>query len=41
MKLQGTEDDGHFKEEKEIDAILIIVLFLACAFAGYVLTHLL
>jgi hypothetical protein len=39
--LHGTKDDGHFKEEKQIDEVLTVVLFLACAFVGYVLTHLL
>jgi len=39
--LRGTKDDGRFKEEKQIDEVLMVVLFLASAFVGYVVVHLL
>jgi len=39
--LRGTTDDGYLKEEKEIDRVLMVVLFLAFAFAGYLLVQVL
>jgi hypothetical protein len=39
--LHSTKDDGNFKEEKQIDEVLMGVFFLAFAFVGYLLIHLL
>jgi hypothetical protein len=39
--LHRTKDDGNFKEEKQIDEVLMGVLFLTCAFVGYLIIHLL
>jgi hypothetical protein len=39
--LRGSEDDDRFKEEKQIDRVLMVVLFLLGGFVGYVLVRLL
>jgi hypothetical protein len=39
--LHSFEDGDRFKEEKEIDEVLMVVLFLLGGFVGYVLLRLL